>query len=376
MTIQQVSDDGDGDGDGAWAALFEGFTPSAGVTGAWLWGLGLNRAAPAEVLISIFDAGRADFLFRKDLPPGVLDAAVVHPAKRVWGTAADSGNLSPAQWDRLLAATADLPVHGLLAEMAAEGAADRRPYAGVGIGRPPHPESQPPATPTEIAAMAGAVPATAPDDRTYALWWVAALHDDPDAMRQLASYPNLWIRRSVARARRLPQDVVRLLAHDEDRVVRLFLSESCDDAPADLLLDVWSWWSGSLSFPGRPRNHPNFPRGGLLRFVDAPQPRMRLLALDDPASTHALVEQFSHDPDTCVRRRAAEDPRLSPESAVRLADDADHAVRRLARKHPALPPVKLVPLLLDEHSAEDTAENPAIPVPVMRRMVAIAAAHA
>jgi hypothetical protein len=51
-------------------------------------------------------------------------------------------------------------------------------------------------------------------------------------------------------------------------------------------------------------------------------------------------------------------------------------VRRLARKHPALPPVKLVPLLLDEHSAEDTAENPAIPVPVMRRMVAIAAAHA
>jgi hypothetical protein len=103
---------------------------------------------------------------------------------------------------------------------------------------------------------------------------------------------------------------------------------------------------------------------------------MRLLALDDPASTGALVEQFSHDPDTCVRGRAAEDPRLSPESAVRLADDADHAVRRLARKHPALPPVKLVPLLLDEHSAEDTAENPAIPVPVMRRMVAIAAAHA
>ncbi|QIP88243.1 hypothetical protein GLX30_34250 [Streptomyces sp. Tu 2975] len=376
MTIRQVSDDGNGDRDGAWAALFEAFTPSPGIAGAWLWGLGLNRAAPAEVLIRILDAGRADFLFRKDLPPGVLDAAVVHPVRRVWGTAAESGNLSPTQWGRLLAATADLPVHGLLAELAAEKSADRRPYAGVGIGRPPHPESQPPSTPTEIAAMADAVPATAPDDRTYALWWIAALHNDPDAMRLLASYPNLWIRRSVARARRLPQDVVRLLAHDEDRVVRLFLSESCDDAPADLLLDVWSWWSGSLSFPGRPRNHPNFPRSGLLRHADSPQPRMRLLALDDPASTGALVEQLSHDPDPCVRGRAAEDVRLSPESAARLTDDADHAVRRLARKHPALPRANVVPLLLDEHSAKDTAENPAIPATVMRRMVALAAAHA
>ncbi|MGN9796354.1 hypothetical protein ACTMTU_35465 [Streptomyces sp. OZ13] len=371
MTIQQTPDADDS----AWAAFFEGFSLSPDVAEAWLCGLGLNRAAPAEVLISLFDTGRVYFLYRRDLPPGVLDAAVVHPVKRVWGTAAESRNLSPAQWDMLLAATADRPIHGLLAEMAAEEGPHQRPYAGVGIGRPPHPESQPPTTPTEIAAMADTVPAIPLDDRTYALWWVAALHDDPDAMRQLASYPNLWIRRSVARAPRLPQDVVQLLAHDDDEVVRLFLTESCDDAPPDLLLDVWSWWPGSLSFPGRPRNHPNFPRRGLLRYADAPQPRMRLLALDDPASTDALVERFSHDPDVSVRTRAAEDPRLSPESAVRLTDDADHSVRRLARKHPALPPANLVPLLHDEYSAADAAENPTIPSAVMRRMVALATTH-
>ncbi|MFE5711817.1 hypothetical protein ACFQ7J_13505 [Streptomyces sp. NPDC056501] len=49
---------------------------------------------------------------------------------------------------------------------------------------------------------------------------------------------------------------VERLAHDEDRVVRLFLAESCDDAPADMLLEVWQWWNGSFSAPGRPRTHP------------------------------------------------------------------------------------------------------------------------
>lgn len=185
--------------------------------------------------------------------------------------------------------------------------------------------------------MAATVADIGVDDRTYAVWWIAALHADSAAMRQLAMSPNLRIRRSVARAPRLPSDVVDLLAHDEDRVVRLFLTESCDDAPAELLLEVWSWWPGSLSFPGRPRNHPNFPRHNLLRFAEAPEPRMRLLALDDPGSCAALVERFSRDPDPRVRGSAAGDVRLSPDSAVRLLGDADHGVRRQARQNPALP---------------------------------------
>ncbi|MES9511856.1 hypothetical protein ABWJ92_36630 [Streptomyces sp. NPDC000609] len=168
---------------------------------------------------------------------------------------------------------------------------------------------------------------------------------------------------------------MELLAHDEDRVVRRFLTESCDDAPAYLLLEVWSWWSGSFSFPGRPRNHPNFPRHDLLRFAEDPQPRIRLLALDDSASSASLVERFSRDPDAQVRSRAAADPRLSPESAARLAHDADYRVRRSARQNPALPPKDLIPLLLDEHSAEDAAQNPSIPTPVMHRMISLAAAR-
>ncbi|MCW2933809.1 MAG: hypothetical protein JWM19_4771 [Actinomycetia bacterium] len=68
-------------------------------------------------------------------------------------------------------------------------------------------------------------------------------------MRQLARSPKLLVRRSVARAPRLPTDVAALLARDEDRVVRLFLAESCDDAPPERLLKVAGWWYG----PGLPK---------------------------------------------------------------------------------------------------------------------------
>ncbi|MFF5705010.1 hypothetical protein ACFY7H_21255 [Streptomyces sp. NPDC012794] len=364
---------------GAWAALFEDFRPSPSTARAWLRGLGHNRAAPAEVLIGLLDASeplRPYFLYRDDLPPGVLDAAAVHPARAVRVAAAESGRLSPGQWTRLLAATESAALRDVLAELAAEQAESREARGRTGVERAPDSGSRPPSGPAEIEAMAAGVPDITPDHRTYALWWIGALHDDPDAMRRLAASPKLWIRRSVARAPHLPPDVLERLARDEDRVVRLFLAESCEDAPADLLLEVWSWWQGGFSFPGRPRSHPNFPRSGLLRFAGDPEPRLRLLALDDPASDAGLVERFGHDPDPRVRSRAAADRRLSPASAVRLAADADCGVRCSARRNPVLPPHALIPLLLDERGAEEAARNPAVPVAAMHRLVALAAARA
>ena len=219
-------------------------------------------------------------------------------------------------------------------------------------------------------------------------------------MRQLASSPKIWVRRSVARARHLPPDVLELLARDEDRVVRLFLAESCDDAPAEVLLDVWIWWSGSFSVPDRPRGHPNFPRTGLLRFAADPDPRLRMLALDDPQSSPAVAEalardpdgqvraaaardrhlpaaivgRLSRDPDHRVRRAAAGSPLLPPGSIIRLTTDPDHGVHEAARQNPALPASFLISLLLDSTpgTAGDAAKNPAIPVPVMHTMITLA----
>lgn len=203
----------------------------------------------------------------------------------------------------------------------------------------------------------------------YPLDWIVELHHDHGAMRRLAASSHPLVRRSVARARHLPPDVVERLARDEDRVVQLFLAESCDDAPADMLMRVWQWWTGSLSTPDRPRGHPNFPRQNLLRYADDPNPRMRRLALDDPESTPELVERLTRDPSEEVRYRAATDPRLSAVAAARLLEDPRDNVRHAAALHPRLPVRILTGLLRDAGNAETAAQNPALPVEVVRRMV-------
>ncbi|MFI9827510.1 PE-PGRS family protein [Streptomyces sp. NPDC051913] len=212
-----------------------------------------------------------------------------------------------------------------------------------------------------------------PDTRYFELDWVKALHDDEDAMRRLAASSHFLVRRCVARARHLPPDVVERLARDEDRIVQLFLAESCDDAPADMLLRVWQWWDGSLTNPDRPRGHPNFPRHDLVRHADDPNPRMRQLVLDDPESTPELVERLSRDVSAEVRYRAATDPRLSATAAARLLEDPHEHVRQAAALHPRMP-ARLLVGLLRGGGVETAARNPALPVEVMRRMVDAVAA--
>ncbi|MES4892212.1 hypothetical protein [Streptomyces sp. NPDC096012] len=213
-----------------------------------------------------------------------------------------------------------------------------------------------------------------PTSMSHTLPWVEDLHGDADAMRRLAASSHPLVRRSVARARHLPPDVVARLARDEDGVVRLFLAESCEDAPTDMLLEVWRWWDGSFSHPDRPRSHPNFPRTGLLRYTADPSGRMRRLALDDPESTPADVARLARDPEAEVRRRAAEDPRLSPADAVRLLNDPEAHVRSTAVRNPRLPARVLAGLLHDRDTACAAVANPAIPVPVLHRILTAAAA--
>ncbi|MFI8456997.1 hypothetical protein [Kitasatospora sp. NPDC085464] len=359
--------------DGVWEMFLAGAEPGAELRRKWRSGLGGRPDAPAEVLLALLEGDELHFLYRSGLPAPVLDAAVLHPSRRVWGRVAESGALSPGQWERLLDALAGRGAGGALLALVRELRDDfaaRGERTGVGVERPPGPDAVPPRTSAEIAALADTVPEIPAEDRTYALWWVGALFHDPDAMRQLAAHPNRWVRRSVARAPRLPADVAARLGQDEDRVVRLFLTESCADAPAETLLDVWSWWSGSFTFPGRPRNHPNFPREGLRRHADDPRPRVRLLALDDPAAPPALAARLAADPDREVRTRAAEDLRLPSASALTLLDDPDPTVRRVAARHPALPAATLAALLRDPATAEDAARNPAVPMPVALWMAA------
>ncbi|MFC9283978.1 PE-PGRS family protein [Streptomyces collinus] len=197
--------------------------------------------------------------------------------------------------------------------------------------------------------------------------WVLALQGDEEAMRRCASSAHPLVRRSAACAKNLPPDVVELLARDEDRVVRLFLAENCAQAPAEVLLEMCRTWDGysSARFP----DHPEFPRHNALRLADDPEPRMRRLALEDPAATADLVERFSRDPAEDVRWHALRDPRLTPASVIRLLDDPCGFIREAAAGDPRLTTGALAPLLHDATIAASAAANPAIPEHVMHHLM-------
>ncbi|WP_052442562.1 HEAT repeat domain-containing protein [Streptacidiphilus neutrinimicus] len=206
-----------------------------------------------------------------------------------------------------------------------------------------------------------------PKARCNPLPWVLAMQDDPEAMRRCAASTHLLVRRSAACARNLPPDVVECLATDEDWLVRLFLAENCAQAPAEVLLEMCRTWDGysAARFP----EHPNFPRRAALEYAHDPDPRMRRLALEDPAATAELVEIFSRDPDRGVRWRAVRDPRLTPASVIRLLDDPDWVIREAAARDPRLTTRALTSLLHDSSTAASAAANPAIPADVMHHLL-------
>ncbi|TGN76560.1 PE-PGRS family protein [Streptomyces bauhiniae] len=206
-----------------------------------------------------------------------------------------------------------------------------------------------------------------PDAHCRPLPWVQELADDEEAMRRCATSAHVMLRRSAACATNLPPDVVDLLARDEDRVVRLFLAESCAQAPADLLLEMVRTWNGYSS--ARMIEHPNFPRQGLLRFADDPDPRTRKLALLDPESPTELVERFSRDADATIRRSALADERLSVASVIRLLDDPHAYIRDAAAADPRLPVHVLTTRLYDRTTANSAAANPALPEAVMHHLL-------
>ncbi|WP_406274589.1 hypothetical protein OH779_39625 [Actinacidiphila glaucinigra] len=70
------------------------------------------------------------------------------------------------------------------------------------------------------------------------------------------------------------------------------------------------------------------------------------------------------------------DPRLSPADVVRLLNDPDVHVRGSAVRNPRLPARVLASLLHDRDTASSAVANPAIPVPVLHRILAAAAAAA
>ncbi|MFE6710579.1 hypothetical protein [Streptomyces sp. NPDC057695] len=158
----------------------------------------------------------------------------------------------------------------------------------------------------------------------------------PDWFAACAVSREVVLRRVAASWSRLPAELVRTLAQDDDEGVRVRLALNHPLAPPHLLLDT---------FVTRPKDRadlvtlPGFPRTGRTHLIDHPDPEVRALAAADPTLPDPPVD----DPDEQVRRAAAANPILTPEA--------------------------LEPLLADSRTAEGAAANPSLPASRMRALL-------
>ncbi|MER5336821.1 hypothetical protein [Micromonospora sp. NPDC002717] len=79
--------------------------------------------------------------------------------------------------------------------------------------------------------------------------------------------------------------------------------------------------------------HPSFPRIGLARLADSPDPQARALVVLDPEAAPELIERLSNDPHPAVRGWTSKDPRLSPHRVLELFEDPSTAGAAAANPH-------------------------------------------
>ena len=174
---------------------------------------------------------------------------------------------------------------------------------------------------------------------------VAGLHQ----ARQWAGSVNRLLRRRAAHHPNLPLDLVAALADDPDLGVRVLLAHNHPQAPAALLLRCFLEHHRSRERLG---SLPQFPKAGLARFVDHPDPAVRRLVALDPYADAELVGRLSADPDIVVRTAMADCPRLPLERITALLDDPELAEQAAA--NPALPAEQMW-RILEKHQRQDTA---------------------
>ncbi|WP_327130703.1 hypothetical protein OG311_04295 [Streptomyces sp. NBC_01343] len=107
---------------------------------------------------------------------------------------------------------------------------------------------------------------------------VVARGHEPEVARRAAASGHVLLRRSIAMQVRLPADVVELLAADEDFFVKPALCECCEDAPHELVVEMYAHWHGlkwsflrRLAVPGSARSaaaNPALPPAVTHRLLD------------------------------------------------------------------------------------------------------------
>lgn len=188
-----------------------------------------------------------------------------------------------------------------------------------------------------------------PDDRIQPVPWAVSTRD-PSAQAGAARSAHAGLRRSVTYNRRLAPDLVTGLAGDDDFVVRLLLCEHQPEVPGEVMLATYL--DSRVVSRGDMLFHPSFPRVGLARYADDPDPRRRALVAQDPTAPPDLIAHLSHDEHPTVRSWMAADARLPTARVLELLDD-EPWVAEAAAGNPALPPEAMERILAEAAHIED-----------------------
>lgn len=172
--------------------------------------------------------------------------------------------------------------------------------------------------------------------------WVTAGITDQEVLRRAATSAHPLLRRAVALSPHLPPDLLSLLAEGTDAEVHRLLATSHPDTPVEVLMSVYAKLGGTFS-AWMATGNPNFPREGLARYADHPNPIYRHLVVRDPAATPDLIERLSHDPDVWTRQSAARDPRLPLPRLIAALAEPELAYS--AGANPALPPAEMAGIM-------------------------------
>ncbi|MGW6984237.1 hypothetical protein ACWGE1_33140 [Streptomyces sp. NPDC054932] len=161
-----------------------------------------------------------------------------------------------------------------------------------------------------------------------------------------ADSPYVVFRRSAASAGdALPPAAVSRLFEDEDGKVRTAMAAAVSVLDPETAERLERRHTPSRKFPGRPADHAVFPPGTMRRFATDPDPRMRALALKDPALPAELVERLAGDEDAAGRRAAAAHPNLPVPALLKLLGDEDGRAAGAAARSPRLPHASMEAIL-------------------------------
>ncbi|MEU5979284.1 hypothetical protein [Streptomyces sp. NPDC047315] len=189
---------------------------------------------------------------------------------------------------------------------------------------------------------------------------------DPETRQALAANPSLGAH-GVALLAKDPHDDIRsavALRHDLTEEQRATVRHDFDPTSMSMSMSHTLPWVEDL----------HGDADAMRRLAASSHPLVRRSVACARHLPPDVVARLARDPEAEVRRRAAEDPRLSPADAVRLLDDPKAHVRSAAVRNTRLPAHILAGLLHDRETARAAVTDPAIPVPVLHRILTAAAA--